>query len=319
MSRLSDVEVDGLTFDACFDSGNATRVERVDDDEYALWTAGDCEGTENERRWTTWFSFSVRGEALSAQRMLAFNIYNMNPQGKLFRQDMRPVYRVLPSKPHWQRLPLQTTHTGTKEEDNFVLRFRHKCECGPDETLFFAFCFPLSYCEQIARLAWLDALFGLRPRPSHPSPALTDAAVWTAAGGSTPRYSADTPVTTAAARLRRSAMAEAAGARPLLLYRRRRRQKTPHNGIGVDLDELSFAAKKLHVNPRLPLATPVVVPRTWAAVGRRRGVSAKLVPYAVSACCVPPPPAVLDAAVVAAASSADARPRRAFNRSRMRR
>ena len=67
--------------------------------------------------------------------MLAFQIRNMNAQGKLFRADMRPVYRVLPSKPAWARLPLAASHTGTKEDDDFVLRFRHKCEGGPRELM----------------------------------------------------------------------------------------------------------------------------------------------------------------------------------------
>jgi hypothetical protein len=160
---LQSVECAGLTFDAAFDSGNASRVEQLDTDEFALWSASDCEGTTFERPWRTWFSFSVKG--FQRARMVAFNIYNMNPQTKLFKQDMRPVYRVLPSKPNWTRLPFATTYTGTKEEDNFVLRFRHKCECGPDETIYFAFSFPLSYTDTIARLAWLDALFGCAPAP----------------------------------------------------------------------------------------------------------------------------------------------------------
>ena len=38
----------GLVFDASFDSGNAARVEAVGEDEYALWTRRDCEGTPHE-------------------------------------------------------------------------------------------------------------------------------------------------------------------------------------------------------------------------------------------------------------------------------
>ena len=45
MVMLHNVEVNGLIFDASFDSANAARVQAVDDNEYALWTARDCEGS----------------------------------------------------------------------------------------------------------------------------------------------------------------------------------------------------------------------------------------------------------------------------------
>ena len=156
LPHIGATTVAGLTFDASFDSGNCSRVEQVDDDEFNLFTSCDCACTPFEKSYRTWFAFAVRGVAKG--RTLAFNIHNMNAQGKLFRADMRPVYRSLPSKPAWNRLPYAATHTGTKEDDNFVLRFKHRCDGGPDDTVYFAFCFPLSYTDSIARLAWLDAL-----------------------------------------------------------------------------------------------------------------------------------------------------------------
>ena len=156
---LAAEECGGLTFDASFDSGNAARVESHGDDEFSIWTHADMEGTQYENKNRTWWSFSVRG--VTKSRILHFNIHNMNSQGKLLRADMRPVFRIWPSKPNWARLPLAASYTGTKEEDNFVMRFRHKCECEPGDTIYFAFCFPHTYADNIARLAWLDALFGL--------------------------------------------------------------------------------------------------------------------------------------------------------------
>ena len=76
---------------------------------------------------------------------------------------MRPVYRLLPSRPEWERLPLPATHSGGKTadlykelrsrgavvqapQDEFVLRFEYTVEeAQAEETLYFAFCFPLSY------------------------------------------------------------------------------------------------------------------------------------------------------------------------------
>ena len=45
--NLHNIVINDLTFDASFDSGNATRVEAVAEceNEYALWTKRDCEGT----------------------------------------------------------------------------------------------------------------------------------------------------------------------------------------------------------------------------------------------------------------------------------
>lgn len=47
---MNSVECGGLTFSSDFDSGNASRVEQVDDHEFALWTTADCEGTEFEKQ-----------------------------------------------------------------------------------------------------------------------------------------------------------------------------------------------------------------------------------------------------------------------------
>ena len=150
----------GLTFDAAFDGGNAARVEQAGEDEYHLWTAPDCHGTEHEKQYKAWFAFAVGGAERG--RMLTFVMHNMNNLGKLFRHDMRPVYRYLPSKPRWSRIPIGTTQTGTNKGDaNFTLSFKHRVECDPAvDTMQFAFCFPLTYTDTIARLAFLDALFG---------------------------------------------------------------------------------------------------------------------------------------------------------------
>ena len=92
----------GVIFDASFDGGNCASVQQVGEDEFDLSTSNDCQNTPYEKGMRTWFQFSVRGVAKG--RYLAFNIYNMNCQGKLFRADMRPAYRSLPSILSWFRL-----------------------------------------------------------------------------------------------------------------------------------------------------------------------------------------------------------------------
>ena len=175
---VCDAEVGGLVFDASFDSGNASKVEQIGEDEFCVWTRRDCEGMPHENGCRTWFSFSVRGAA--AGRKLAFRIHNMNSQGNLFRFGMRPVFRSLPSMPEWERCPEETTHWGGKGSnkyremrenrdyvgggDEFVIRFEHTVEHTGD-TLYFAFCYPATYTDTIAKLAWLDAAFGLPTAP----------------------------------------------------------------------------------------------------------------------------------------------------------
>ena len=157
--------INGLAFESAFDSGNAAHVEAGSEaDEYHLWTSCDCAGSEHEKQYKSWFSFSVRGAARG--QSLTFVIHNMNCLGKLYKHDMRPVYRYLPSRPAWARIPTQTTQTGTaKGSTDFTLTFRHRCECTERDTLYFAFCFPLAYSDSMARLAWLDALFELPIAP----------------------------------------------------------------------------------------------------------------------------------------------------------
>ena len=161
---ISNVNVGGLTFDAAYDSGNAARIEQGETpDEFHLWTAPDCAGTVHEKQYKAWFAFTVGGAQRG--RYLTFVLHNMNNLGKLFKHDMRPVYRHLPSKPRWSRIPLPTSQTGTMKGDpDFRLTFKHRVECDPvSDCIQFAFCFPLTYTDTMARLAYLDALFETPP------------------------------------------------------------------------------------------------------------------------------------------------------------
>ena len=159
--RLRDHECGGLLWDSDFDGGNAMSVEQKSEDHFILHTSADCEGTPEQAGGRTWFGFSVRGAERG--RVLTLEVRNMNCQGKLFRWDMRPVWRCLPSKPAWERVRTSVSTSGTKEGDDFVLRFRHKAEAAAGEALHFAFCYPFTYADVCAQLARLDALFAQPP------------------------------------------------------------------------------------------------------------------------------------------------------------
>ena len=86
----------------------------------------------------------------------------MNAQVALFEQGHRPVFRVLPSRPCWSRVSEPVEYQGGKGSD-FAIHVRHLVDSSPGETIYFAFCYPYSYGDLCAKLAWIDALFDLPP------------------------------------------------------------------------------------------------------------------------------------------------------------
>lgn len=60
----------------------------------------------------SWFYFGVRG--YTPGRLMKINIMNMNRQSKLYSQGYSPIYKVLPQKPHWDRI---------KERCSFEVQF----------------------------------------------------------------------------------------------------------------------------------------------------------------------------------------------------
>ena len=184
------MEAGGLVFDASFDSGNCARVEHRGDHTYALWTTADCAGTEHRTNFRSWFHFGVRGAEAGTQ--LTFEVHNMNAQGTLFKHDMRPVWRALPSRPQWERVRTPVETCGTKAEDNFVLTFRHRVDddASPADVLFFAFCYPHTYADCTARLDALDEIFRAAASATSAARTPTPPGAGASAGNLEPRVAA---------------------------------------------------------------------------------------------------------------------------------
>lgn len=51
----------------------------------------------------TWFHFGVSGGPPGA--FIKINVMNLNRQGKLYFHGMKPVFKVVPSKDNWKRIP----------------------------------------------------------------------------------------------------------------------------------------------------------------------------------------------------------------------
>ena len=155
--RLQSETLHGLTFSAAFDGGNLASVEARSADEFTLHVRADAEGTQYATRSRTWFCFSIRGAATG--RTLHLEV-RMSNQAKLFGHDHRPCYRSLPSRPRWERLPTATPCiVDGATTDSFAIQITHTVDTPSTDTLFFGFCFPHGYVEQMATLAWADALF----------------------------------------------------------------------------------------------------------------------------------------------------------------
>eukprot|EP00520_Triparma_pacifica_P018332 CAMPEP_0118637980 /NCGR_PEP_ID=MMETSP0785-20121206/3440_1 /TAXON_ID=91992 /ORGANISM="Bolidomonas pacifica, Strain CCMP 1866" /LENGTH=606 /DNA_ID=CAMNT_0006529199 /DNA_START=38 /DNA_END=1854 /DNA_ORIENTATION=- len=128
------MEVNSLIFSSEFDSGNL-RKAKFDDrtNEYHLYQSRDAQDTAYEAPYTTWFHFSVKGA--KPGQLAQFVIMNMNKQNRLYKQDYRPLYKVVPndvSDPslpiynNWQRLPSPVSIKPHAGENLMSLKFKFK-------------------------------------------------------------------------------------------------------------------------------------------------------------------------------------------------
>ena len=180
------MQVNHLTFSSEFDSGNLKKVKYDDrSSEYHLYQARDAEDTVHEAPYTTWFHFSVKDA--KPNQLVHFVIMNMNKQNRLYKQDYRPFYKVvpndnvadptLPAYNNWQRLPTPVNVKPTQGQNLMQMKFKFKFdphflkqfgqpmaqESGEGSvsncnfTVYFAFCYPQSYTDSQRALLKIDA------------------------------------------------------------------------------------------------------------------------------------------------------------------
>lgn len=95
----------GVKFSSNFDNGNMAACEMGKQrDEYKIWTAPDCAGTEFERstKANAWFYFTVTG--LHEGCNLKICIVNASNHSGLYKHDMRPVFRSNTTNQKWIRI-----------------------------------------------------------------------------------------------------------------------------------------------------------------------------------------------------------------------
>jgi cytosolic carboxypeptidase protein 5 len=133
----------GVKFSSDFDNGNMVNCEMGNKkDEYRIWTAPDCAGTDYERsgKPNAWFYFTVEG--VSEGTNLKICIVNASNHSGLYKHDMRPVYKSNASNQKWARL--KTSVKFIKHDDGQSIYFDYRVEL-PNEQLSFAFTFPYTY------------------------------------------------------------------------------------------------------------------------------------------------------------------------------
>ena len=140
-----------------------------------------------------------------------------------------------------------------------MLHFRHKCDCEPDDAIYFAFAYPHSYTECMARFARLDALFGLpsaqvlppdtaggASTAASPLGSCKDASTWAAAADACASGPCTLDAANAiAAAAATAAMAAAPPARPHGIYYHRELLMRSLNRRRIDLITISGTNRML--------------------------------------------------------------------------
>ena len=130
LPHSSDPSLPPLTFSSNFDSGNLASARQAPNTatgpgEYLLFTARDAGETIHEAPYSTWFHFAVSNAR--AGQTVHMCLSNMNKQSRLYKQDYRPFYKVVPldadgeecgDTNNWQRLPTPCTGKEDKENNN---------------------------------------------------------------------------------------------------------------------------------------------------------------------------------------------------------
>eukprot|EP00792_Barthelona_sp_PAP020_P004442 TRINITY_DN2130_c0_g1_i1.p1 TRINITY_DN2130_c0_g1~~TRINITY_DN2130_c0_g1_i1.p1 ORF type:complete len:421 (+),score=75.72 TRINITY_DN2130_c0_g1_i1:39-1301(+) len=127
-----------LNFFCNFDSGNIGDVSRIGENEYEIGIRGDI----NNEKYKLWYYFGVKNPNLTGLTCL-LHIYGFSKKKSLYFEGLTPVVK---SKlhPKWIRLPPLDCKYWKRGDGVFVLSFLFNF-VNPQDTYYFAYCFPYSY------------------------------------------------------------------------------------------------------------------------------------------------------------------------------
>ncbi|KAG8187306.1 hypothetical protein JTE90_011676 [Oedothorax gibbosus] len=125
--------------------------------EFRVWTRPDCSGTSYQTTFRTWFYFGITGGPPGL--LVRINVMNLNRQGKLYFHGMKPVYKIVPSKDTWKRIPGKVDYK-CATDGNFTISFCHILPSDQESVIYFAFTYPFSYSECQHMLDEVDEKLG---------------------------------------------------------------------------------------------------------------------------------------------------------------
>ena len=148
----------GIIFTSEFDSGNMKQCTQINEDEFSLLIASDCEARYILNKisiFKIWFYFGVKSENA---RNIKISIDNLNNFYKLFKNGYKICYNILnenetPSsyqkqyteneELNWKRL--ETDYELNLDEKENLLSIKFDFDLPKNKYVLFSFCFPWSY------------------------------------------------------------------------------------------------------------------------------------------------------------------------------
>ena len=158
-----------ITFTSEFNSGNMKQCTKINENEYSLLIALDCEGktlSNTVSNYKIWFYFGVKS---IKKKLIKISIDNLNNFYKIFKNGYKIVYNELkfgetPSQfqesyteneeNNWKRL--DTEYNISLDEKTNLLSIKFEYDLPEDQYVLFAFCFPWSYEKNEAYLKYLN-------------------------------------------------------------------------------------------------------------------------------------------------------------------
>ena len=163
---------DDIIFTSEFNSGNMKQCTKINEGEYSILIALDCEGktiTNAISNYKIWFYFGVKS---AKEKNIKISIDNMNNCYKIFKNGYKIVYNELslgmtPSQfqniyneneeNNWKRL--ETEYIISLDEKTNLLSIKFDYDLPENQYVLFAFCFPWSYKKNESYLKYIKECY----------------------------------------------------------------------------------------------------------------------------------------------------------------
>ena len=159
-----------IIFTSEFNSGNMKQCTKINDNEYSILIASDCEGRYILTKisiFKIWFHFGVKS---NKERNIKISIDNLNNFYKIYKNGYKICYNILdegetPSsyqnkyneneENNWKRL--DTDYDINLDEKDNILSIKYNFDLPKNKYVLFSFCFPWSYEKNEAFLKYIKS------------------------------------------------------------------------------------------------------------------------------------------------------------------